>query len=319
MKKKKVLVLGASGFIGHNLFRDFSSRDDLDVYGTYFTNDRTGIDTTNPRLFHVDLTNKDWVETIVNGYDVLIQAAATTSGSKIIKEHPELHVTDNGLMNHLIFRAAHHNNIPHVIYFSCTIMYSFGHTALKETDLDLNRELGDYFGAGWTKVYNEKLCEFYSRLGRTHYTVVRHSNIYGPYDKFDLEKSHVFGAAMNKTLNPKNDKVVIWGDGKEKRDLLYVDDLVEFVGLAMDKQKTVFEIFNVGSGETISVKELYEKMVAHSGRKIELTHDLSKPTFKDSSITIDIGKAKAFGWTPGTSLDEGIRKTMAWYLENLNK
>ena len=53
-----------------------------------------------------------------------------------------------------------------------------------------------YFGAGWTKVYIEKMCEFYSRIGDTKYTVMRHSNVFGPHDKFDLEKSHVFGATI---------------------------------------------------------------------------------------------------------------------------
>ena len=72
------------------------------------------------------------------------------------------------------------------------------------------------------------MCEFYSRLGRNKYTLIRHSNIYGPNDKFDLKKSHVFGASLNKVVNCKNNFVNIWGDGKESRDLLYISDLINF-------------------------------------------------------------------------------------------
>lgn len=311
--KKKVLVCGASGFIGRNIFEYLSKDPDIDLTGTYGTKRFSN----THRLVKADLTCKRDVDLLLGlGFDVVIQAAATTSGSKTIREHPEIHITDNAMMNSLIFRSAHHHNIPHVIFFSCTIMYEFGHRPLKETDIDLNREFGDYFAAGWTKIYLEKQCEFFSRLGKTRFTVVRHSNIYGPHDKFDLERSHVFGAAINKVINSDNGQVVIWGEGTEKRDLLHVDDLCEFIELAMKKQQSHFEIFNVGLGETISIKKLYEKIIKHSGKDLKLIHDLSRPTIKDSSITIDIKRALEFGWQPKTSLDAGIVKTIDWYRHN---
>ena len=82
---------------------------------------------------------------------------------------------------------------------------------------------------GNTKVYVEKMCEFFSRLGKTKHTVLRHSNMYGPHDKYDLEKSHVFGATVTKVMNSTDGKVNVWGTGEEKRDLLYVGDLVDFI------------------------------------------------------------------------------------------
>ena len=72
------------------------------------------------------------------------------------------------------------------------------------------------------------ICRFFSNLNKTKFVVIRHSNIYGPYDKFDLEKSHVFGATVCKVMNAKK-SVTIWGRGNDRRDLLYVDDLVEFI------------------------------------------------------------------------------------------
>ena len=85
-----------------------------------------------------------------------------------------------------------------------------------------------------------KNLEVLPAINRNKYTLIRHSNIYG-YDKFDLDKSHVFGAGLvNKVINSKNDKVIIWGKGDEGRDLLYIDDLVNFVELAIKNQKKIW-------------------------------------------------------------------------------
>jgi len=198
-------------------------------------------------------------------------------------------------------------------------MYPSGDTPLKETDFDANQEIyPKYFGVGWTKVYMEKMCEFYSRIGSTKYTVIRHSNIYGPHDKFDLERSHVFGATMTKVMTtPEGGKIVVWGTGEEARDLLYVDDLVDFVNKAIAKQRGKFELFNVGLGRAICVRDLVAKIVALSGKNITIEYDLSKPTLK-TSLCLDSRKAENhLGWRPAHSLEEGIAKTMAWYKENV--
>ena len=172
----------------------------------------------------IKLTNREDVDELLKpGYDILVQAAATTSGAKEIVNKPYYHVTDNAVMNSLIFRSAFEHNIGHVIFFSCTVMHQSSDKPLKEDDFDANKGMHPrYFGVGWTKVYIEKMCEFYSRISSTKYTVVRHSNIFGPYDKFDLERSHVFGATMTKVMTAKDGgKIVVWGTGEEERDLLY--------------------------------------------------------------------------------------------------
>ncbi|MCK4815931.1 NAD-dependent epimerase/dehydratase family protein, partial [bacterium] len=203
----------------------------------------------------------------------------------------------------------------HVVFFSCATMYQSRDTPVKETDFDANEEMyPSYFGVGWTKVYIEKMCEFYSRIGNTKYTVIRHSNIYGPYDKFDLEKSHVFGATMTKVMTAENGgKIVVWGAGEEERDLLYVSDLVNFVELAIDKGESKFELYNAGYGSSVSVNDLVKKIIASSGKDLKIEYDLTKPNIK-TKLCLDIAKAKnSLGWFPEVSLDEGIQKTMNWY------
>jgi len=314
--KKLVLVCGASGFIGRNIFERLANRNDIDLIGTIHTS-LTNYD--DRRLYRVDLAHKDTVNQLLKGVDVVIMAAAVTSGSKDIKERPHIHVTDNNIMNQLLIRAAFEQNIKQFIYFGCSVHYSSSDLPVKETDFDLNGGIAPaYFGVGWMKIYTEKTCEFFSRLGRTRFTVIRHSNIYGPHDKYDLEHSHMFGATITKVLTAQNDNsLTLWGNGQEKRDLLYVSDLVDFVEMVLDKQDYAFEIFNAGYGSSISVNDLVSKIVKISGKRLSVKHDLSKPTIP-VNITLDISKAKEkFGWRPQVSLDEGITRTIDWYRQNL--
>ena len=190
MVKKKILICGATGFIGRNLCESLSRDNSLEVLGV--SHNKPPFDCAGMKWIQADLTQKNDVEKCLQGVDVIIQAAASTSGVKDIINLPHIHVTDNALMNSLIFRAAHDRQVSHVIFFSCSIMYNPSSTLVKEEDFRADKDIhADYFGAGWTKVYLEKMCSFFSGIGATRYTIVRHSNIYGPYDKFDLERAHV--------------------------------------------------------------------------------------------------------------------------------
>jgi nucleoside-diphosphate-sugar epimerase len=196
-------------------------------------------------------------------------------------------------------------------------MYQKSETAISESDFNESEEiLPFYYGVGNTKVYVEKMCNFYSRLGRTKHTVIRHSNIYGPHDKFDLEKSHVFGATVTKVMTSANGIISVWGTGEESRDLLHVNDLINFIDISIKKQVSNFEIYNVGYGEGIKVIDLVKKVIKHSGKNIEIEHDLSKPSVP-TSLFLDCSKAKnELGWTNKISLDEGVINTLDWYNKN---
>jgi GDP-L-fucose synthase len=313
MNKKTVLICGASGFIGRNIAERLEKREDLIVYGTYLTNKPPIKGVT---LLRVDLTNKSEVEQIVKGKDIIIQAAAVTSGSKDIVTKPYIHVTDNAIMNSLIFKSCFINKVKHVVFFSCTVMYPNINTPVKEQDFKY--EITDkYFGVGWTKVYLEKMCEFFAKISNTKYTAIRHSNIYGPYDKYDLERSHFLGATITKVLTTKNDKIVVWGDGSEERDLLYISDLIDFVEQVLKIQKEPFELINVGLGQAFSVKEVVNKVIEISGKKVTMEFDTSKPTIK-FNLAVDTKKAqKKYKWKPNTSLEQGIKNTIDWYNKNI--
>jgi GDP-L-fucose synthase len=312
MSTKKVLVCGATGFIGRNIAEHYADLPDHEVYGTHFK--REPFSHPKIRWIKADLTDATQVDRVLQGMDVVIQAAATTSGSKDIVSRPHIHVTDNAVMNSFIFRSAFQHAVKHVVFFSCSIMYQSNSERLKETDFDANEELHkNYFGAGWTKVYLEKMAEFFSRIGETKFTVFRHTNVYGPHDKYDLERSHVFGATVAKVMAATDNKITVWGTGEEERDLIYVSDLVNAVECSIDNQKSKYELLNIGYGESVSINELVEKIIHHSGKRLRIEHDISKPTIK-TTLCLDCSRAReAIGWERKVTLDEGISKTLNWH------
>jgi GDP-L-fucose synthase len=309
---KRMLICGATGFVGRNLAEYFARSADYEVVGVH--NKRPPFEYPGLKWVKADLTNPKDVDRALDGIQILVQAAATTSGSKDIVTRPYIHVTDNAVMNSLLFRAAFERKLENVVFFSCTVMLQSSERALSEDDFDESAEIHPrYFGVGWTKVYVEKMCEFYSRIGSTKYTAIRHSNIYGPHDKFDLERSHVFGATVTKVMTAKEGKIVVWGTGEEGRDLLYVDDLVDFVDRAVKRQTATFALYNCGYGEMIQIKDLVRKIVERSERRLKIEHDLSQPSIK-TSLFLDCTKAeRELGWRRQTTLDDGIAKTIAWW------
>ena len=308
---KRILVCGGSGFIGRNSIEFFSKDDKNEIVATY--HNTTPPEVKNVKWVRVDLRNVDEVSKLINDFDVIIQGAATTSGVKDTFSRPDYHVTDNALMNSIIFREANLKKVKHLIFFSCTTMLQSSNNAQNEASFDAGLEMYEkYFGVGWTKVYLEKMCEFYSRQSNTRFTVIRHSNVYGPWDKYGLENSHVFGATITKVLT-SNDKVKIWGTGEEKRDLIYIDDLISLVSLAINNQKEPFKLFNAGGGVDISIRDLTSLIAELANKKVTLQFDTDMPSVNFSILLDNSYAKKELGWEPTVNLRDGILKTIDFW------
>src|SRR5260370_8982083 len=186
-------------------------------------------------------------------------------------------------------------------------MYQPRDTPWREEEWDASQEMHvNYFGSGWTKLYIEKMCEFFSRLGVTKHTVIRHTNVFGPHDKFDLAKSHVFGATVTKTMTSRTGSITVWGTGEEARDLIYVDDLVRFVELAIDAQQSPSEMLHASAGYAIRIKDLVCRIVQASGPNLRIEHDLAGPSIL-TSFALDSDRAwQLLGWEPRALLAAGI-------------
>ena len=263
----------------------------------------------------LDLREENTVKELFkdSGFDVVIQAAATTTGSKDVVERPYLHVTDNVVMNAWIFREATLNNVGHVLFPSCTVMYQPKEEAQSETDWSPSDEIySSYFGVGNMKVFNEKMCDFYSRLGSTKFTAFRHSNVYGPYDKFDFDKCHVVPDFVRKVIEAEQE-LEIWGTGKAKRDVIYIDDLIEFLSLCIKNQKNPYELFNCGAGQAFPILDLAKTVMKIQSKDLKIKLDETKPDIP-TTVILNCDKAKEIlGWEPKTSLEEGLSRTCDWY------
>jgi GDP-L-fucose synthase len=315
MNKKKVLILGATGFIGRNLVEHFSKNSEYDVYATCWKRDPFG---ENINWNRVDLTKAEDVEKVIPGMDIVIQAAATTSGSKDIANKPYLHVTDNAVMNSHILRSCFDHKVKKFVFYSCTVMYQSSDTPIAESDFNPSNDLlPHYFGVGHTKLYVEKMCEFYSRISPTEFVVLRNSNVYGPHDKYDLEKSHVFGATITKVLTNKDGKLPVWGDGSEVRDFVYVEDLVRRTEELCLRDTGPIIIANNGSGESTTISNLVEMIIDESGKDMTIEYSKDTPSFKNKA-PIDVEKLNGILENKETtSLKDGISKTITWYRENI--
>ena len=316
--KPTMLICGGDGFIGKNAINHFKDR--YEITATIFnrTQPKRGrVD--GVRYYPIDLRNEQAVIDLFQSrnFDVVLQAAATTTGSKDVVERPYVHVTDNVVMNAWIFREAMRTSVGHVLFPSCTVMYQPKETPQSEDGWSpLDEMYSAYFGVGNMKVFNEKMCDFYSRIGTTKFTAFRHSNVYGPFDKFDLDKCHVVPAFVNKVINAE-DVLEIWGEGKASRDIIYIDDLIEFIDKCIQNQQGKYELYNCGGGQAYPILELAKTIMKLNNKDLKFNFDLTKPDIP-TTVILDCSKAKEhLGWEVKTSLEEGLRKTGEWYKNNV--
>lgn len=311
------MITGATGFIGRNLATYLSDRDpSFEITCTYY---RRQPWSDEFQWMKCDLRRAEEVESLFQlGFDIVYHCAATTSGSGDIVTQPHIHVTDNATMSSILFRACYDHRVRHVVFLSCTVMLPSQDAHQTEEDFSESGPIEPkYFGAAWTKIYLEKVCEFFANHNGPQFTVLRHSNIFGPFDKFDLKHSHVFGATVTKILTSTDGTVEIWGDGSEKRDFLYVTDLCEAMYLCVRRQHSSYEIFNIGYGTSRTIKKLAEMIATASGRDITMLYNKTMPTIP-VSISLNCTKAKnQLGWEPRIEIESGIKKTIDWWNENI--
>ena len=310
---KKILVCGGSGFIGLNVVKFFKNRN-YSVVATYKT--KKPKNTYNATWVKADFTSTKNMKKVMRNSNIIIQCAGITSGAKNMVSKPFMFMGDNVIMNSLLIREAIQNKIQHFVFLSCSVMYHHSNSRLKENDYDPQKKLNNvYEGMALTKVYIENICKFYAKRSNTKFSVLRHTNMYGPHDKFENINSHFMASAITKSRYASK-KLILWGGGKEKRDFLYIEDLCSAIKNVIDKQKIKFDLVNIGYGKAFSIKNIVGKIRKITRKNYNIFFDKRKPSIK-INILIDNSKmVKQYGWKPKTSIDDGIKKTVYWYTNN---
>ena len=239
--------------------------------------------------------------------------AAVSSGANIMASNPLIHLNDNILMNTIALEEAHKNNVDKFIFISSNTVYPLSDEAVKESDAEFNF-YKSYHIVAWMKRFTEVMCDMYTnKIKNPMRTIIlRPGNLYGPYDKFDWQKSKVVPALIRKCIE-NDDSIEVWGDGKDIKDFLYIDDFIDAL------IKIIFEfnnsdIFNVASGSPITINQIIGEILNILNKKnLLINYDVSKPSMIPiRKINIDkiVNNIK---WQPSTSMSSGLEKTIKWY------
>jgi GDP-L-fucose synthase len=167
------------------------------------------------------------------------------------------------------------------------------------------------------KIAGIKLCQAYARQYGADFISAMPTNIYGPGDNFDLEKSHVLPALIRKVHETKvknRRDVTIWGTGTPRREFLHADDLADALRFLLENYESP-EIINVGYGEDVTIRELVQIIARVVGVEVEILFDTSKPNGTPRKL-LDSTRLQALGWKPRISLKDGILRTYQWLLQS---
>ncbi|MBI4398006.1 MAG: NAD-dependent epimerase/dehydratase family protein [Candidatus Omnitrophica bacterium] len=309
----RVLVTGGAGFIGTSLIARLLNEN---------CHIRATVHQTQPRIHDsrieyvsADLTQKEDCIRVTQGMDYVFMCAAVTSGALAINATPLIHVTPNVVMNAYMLEASYNQKVKKFLFISSSAAYPpTGNRPVREEEMFGEDPYPVYYFSGWMKRYSEILCKTYAEKINPPMSVVviRPSNAYGPYDKFDFRTSHVTAALIRKVIERQN-PLVVWGTGNDVRDLIYIDDLVGGMLLAFRTSEKYLTV-NIASGLVISVKELVNEILALDNYfDADIEYDSSKPsTIPQRQIDTSYAK-KILGFQAKTPLTQGLRKTIDWY------
>ena len=315
-KESKVLVAGGAGFIGANLVKRLLD-EEASVRATVHRKAPVILD---DRIEYVkcELTSMDDCKKVVDGMDYVFLCAASTSGAAVIASTPLVHVTPNIVMNSQMLETAYFARVKKFIWLSSNAAYPpSGDRPVKEKEMFDGDPYEIYFPVAWMKRYTEILCRMYSEKLKNPMTtvVLRPSNIYGPYDDYDFETSHVMAALIRRVVE-RHDPFEVWGTGDDVRDWIYVDDFIDAMMLAAEKVDS-FNPINIGLGRGYSIKQALAMMLEIDGYKnANVVYNSSKPSMIPIRLLDTSLAQKVLGFKANTGLREGISRTIGWYRKN---
>lgn len=308
-KNSKIYIAGHRGMVGSACWKILLKEGYTNLIGK-----------TSKEL---DLRNQKAVDTYIKTEkpDAIIDAAARVGGILANDTYPYEFLVDNMLIQNNLIRSAYDNNIEKFIFLGSSCIYpKMASQPLKEEYLLTGplEPTNQWYAVA--KISGIKLIESIRKQFGKNYISLMPTNLYGPNDNFDLTSSHVLPALIRKIHDAKLNEspfVTLWGSGNPLREFLHVDDLAEAILLTLENKMNL-SMYNVGSGEEISIRSLSEKIKEIVQYQGEIKWDFSKPDGTPRKL-IDSSKIKKEGFKPKINLDLGINNTYNWYKENLIK
>lgn len=302
----RIYIAGHRGMVGSAIWRKLEAEGYTNLIGKTST--------------ELDLRNQAAVREFFEKEqpEVVIDAAARVGGILANNEHPYQFLMENLQIQNNLIDTAFHAGVDKFIFLGSSCIYpKLAPQPLKEEYL-LTAPLeptNQWYAIA--KIAGVKACEAIRKQYGKDYISLMPTNLYGPFDNFDLKTSHVLPAMIRKFYDAKQKgdlPVTLWGSGNPMREFLYVEDLAEAVVFSIEN-KFADNLYNVGTGKDLTIRELAEiiqKIVGHSG---EIIWDSTKPDGTPRKL-MDVSKITQAGWKAKTSLEDGIRKTYQWFLEH---
>lgn len=305
-KSDEIFVAGHRGMVGSALVR----RLEAEGFTNVLKRDRSQLDLTDESAVAKFFADEP--------PDVVVVAAAKVGGIKANNEYPVEFLLENLRIQNNIIRSAFEAGVRKLLFLGSSCIYpKFAPQPIPETALLTGPLEPTNEAYAIAKIAGIKLCQAYAREYGATFISVMPTNLYGPNDSFDLETSHVLPALLRKAHDAKTrneNKLIVWGTGKPRREFLHVDDLASACLLLLEKYDSP-EIVNIGCGEDITVRELAELICDVVGFNGELVWDATKPDGTPRKL-LDITKIRALSWQPTIPLRQGIAQTYEWFLAN---
>ncbi len=305
----KIYIAGHRGMVGSAVWRALEAKGYHNLIGK-----------TSQEL---DLRNQEAVNQFVieQRPDVIIDAAAKVGGILANNDYPYPFLMENLQIQNNLIDAAHKHDVLKFIFLGSSCIYpKLAPQPLKEDYLltDSLEPTNEWYAIA--KIAGVKACEAIRKQFNKDFVSLMPTNLYGPFDNFDLKSSHVLPAMLRKfhEASQNNDApVTLWGSGKPMREFLHVDDLAQAVIFALENVLPEY-LYNVGTGTDVSIKNLAKIIQETTGHKGDIIWDASKPDGTPRKW-MDSSKMHALGWQPTYPLREGIMQTYTWFNKQLNE
>jgi GDP-L-fucose synthase len=314
MKGSRILIAGGSGMLGTHITRNLLKKNLL-ITSSFFSKVQ-GKKIAKVHKKYNFLKLSDCIKATKNKKIVIICAVQGAGIKKLSSKNLYRQNLDNISIRLNLLEACKINKISKVIWVGSSTLYQPYNKKICENDLDLNIEpysIYQSLGAGYR--YTEQMMKYYSDQFNIDIKIIRTTSIYGPFDNFDEEKSHVVPALIKKIFK-KGKYLKVLGSKKVVRDFVFSQDLADFICLLINFKGKKFDVFNFSSGEKTTIAELAKKLIKISSTKKKIKFINKKLSSADYRVLDNQKVIKKFKFKKRTRLDEGLKKTISWYLEN---